>query len=382
MHPLKNKLLHCVLFYSLLSFGKCACAFLHIGEEAKLYVDSNLQARYESNIFKNEVNAKDDFIFVFSPGLRLKFGSEHSPHKLFFTFREDFYVYTQHKRLNHQDANVRFNGELCFCRLSLVPHFSYSEKAQNTPDANVADQLIKSRHLRAGLGIEYELTCKFTLASGVHFYNKNYNTVVPSDPLVDLYQYTIPVNLYYQVTPKLQLGPSYAYKHYHLEKARDFNDHFFGLGVRGELACNLCIEGHVGGVRRVINRKTSTANFQSDLMLKWNPAPRLSTYAKGYRNYDASAFGPSILNTGAEIGSTYDLTCFLDLKTSLNFNRTDYRTFNKREDDSWQFNGSLEYKYDPFVILSSGYIFQKNDSNLAGNSFCNHIAFFRARLVF
>ena len=90
--------------------------------------------------------------------------------------------------------------------------------------------------------------------------------------------------------------------------------------------------------------------------------------------------GSTIVEEGASVAVNYAVTPVIVGNLNLRYANANYHDGTGREDEYINAGLSLSYSPSDFIRLSAGYIYQYNDSNLAGSSFENRIVNFSASL--
>jgi len=356
------------------------------GDDISVYFHALAEARYESNVFYDENNEKDDFYTILGPGAEIVYGNKRKP--MFFKglFREDIYVYNKHSSLNRQEANVFLKGGYNHCRFKLRTHGSFIQKAQSTPDTNVPNSKVNRYITNAGANICYEISRCMDATAGFNFNYINFRT--KGFGFINHYQYTAPVALYYEMFPGFRVGPSYKYNYtdFFYNCVGDFNDHFGGLGLKGEINKYFCMNIHAGVIHRHINNnggETTTFGGWGNFVYKFNR--RLTLDVHPYRGFGVSGLGSSLLRTGIDGTLRYVYSRCLVGKLIASYSRTKYEnsgcssTANRRDNYS-TFTGEVAYMPWTYLGFTGGYTYEDNSSNASGSSFHNNKVYLRAYL--
>lgn len=353
---------------------------LEVGDFIDIYASASATGRYESNVLRNEVGHDDDFITIISPGAEVLIGNPNSTSFGNIFVREDFYFYTDQNDLDHQDFNAFLEGHLRGEHYKSDLEVSFVQKAQNTPNTNAIDRLIRSNVTSVVFRDLYEWSPKTTFEASPAFKHVNYRTQLTGIHLVDHYVYDFPFAVYYKYSPKLEIGPSYKYKHTDLKSdQQDFNDHFYALALRSKITETLTLDVHLGLTHRVINNTINRTTLGTKLGLVWTKFDKLVVLLKVFRDFGVGGLGDSMLNTGAYLRGDYNASEKIDMHLALSYNHADYQ-LQRRNDHSSQAEYEISYKAHKAVTLAAGYTFQNNESDEKGASYSNHMAFIRAEI--
>lgn len=363
-------LFSCTLFNQLV-----ADPLFEIGDLIEVFFSGSSTGRFESNVYRNEINHQKDFLTIVSPGFEVLIGNPNSMSFGNIFIREDFYFYTDHNKLDREDFNIFLEGHHRRAHLVVDANASFIQQAQNTPNENALDTLIRSNVSSASIKGSYTFSPKTTMDVGPEFKYVDYKTIL-FDQLIDRYEYSLPIAVYHKYSPKLEFGPSYRYMYTDEKSERkyDFNDHFFGLAVRGRMTPKLAFDLHVGCSIRNINNKLERETFGIRFGSVWNASDKITVSGKAFRQYGAGGFADSILNTGGYLRADYTINDKWKAYASVAYNNADYQLI-VREDNSAQTEVQVSYQVHKAVMLSLAHVYQVNSSNLNGASYENHMVY-------
>ncbi len=345
-----------------------AAPFLAIGDNAELFVTATTGVRYEDNTLLTENNTVDDVVLQFVPGIELIFG-KNSLYSGSFVAQESITHYLDNDSIDSNLESFFFKSDYAFSRLSMSLDASYKMLEQNSRDVTNAATLTRRDTYDVSFNGEYGLTEKIKFGSGVSYSNTNYKTAGFNDSK----SYTVPVNLYYAITPKVDLSIGVRHHETIIESAPDFKDDYYNIGARGEFTPKLSGHFSVGFTDRQPEAGKSSSLIGMDFDLSYAFSPKTNFTFNASNDFSASSVG----GTSQEVlsftfGGTTQITSQLSTSASVTFQQADY-TPGGRSDDFIVFNISASYAFNQHISTSLTYNFQQNDSSLAGASFTANV---------
>ena len=372
MYPrLPVALLFVVVFRA--ATGLSAAPLVSLGSNADLFFLGNASFRYSSNVFLDDpaFNSEvDDVVYIFSPGLEFVLGGQETVGRLRILFREDFLRYSDNGRLDSEDALVNVRGGYDDDKLMVDGSFQFVQADQNTADANRAGTLIQRDTSSFNLVAEYTLSLKTSASVGFTYNDLNFTS--GSDLLTDRTTITIPVNLYYGFSPKIAASVGYQFRDTALHGGNDRTDHFFNVGLRGELAPKLDADMRIGFQSRDIDvTGVGSETFAVNSRFSWYPGSKTQIVASLNRDFSSGGTGDSIEDTGISVFVTQAISPLLSGNVNVSFSNADYQNTSGRADDTFNFGISVSYFPNDFISVRAGYSYEQNDSNAPGSNFEN-----------
>lgn len=348
-----------------------AAPLVSIADTVDIFFRGELKGQYNSNIFSNGANKRDDFIFTFSPGLEVSAGRTENAN-ITLIFREDFVRYNRSSSLNADLANLFIDGFYKTGPATLSSGFSFYQTQTPTGDINVVNNLVRRNIYRAYGELEYDISEKIVGDIGFSWDRTDFQSFQTVYSNRDVY--SAPVNIFYRVTPKLNVGLGYRYRYTDVDTstgpvpaiASDYQDHFYNLALRGDIMPKVYATMNVGGTTRVgnaTNMKNDTT-FAIDSSLRWDMTPKSELAATFSRDFNTSASGTTITRTGGTLSASYRVTQFIQSSAFFGYNVNDY-TGAPRTDYTTNVGGSLNYTPNAYLRFGAGYTYQNNDSDVS-----------------
>jgi hypothetical protein len=359
-----------------------ASPFLQIGDHGDLFVLTDAGLSFTSNVTLDEVDAQSDFIFTLSPGLELALGRGLTQTNAAITARIDIVRYADLSEFDNENLNLGSFLSHEGPRLKLDANASYREFQQNQEDINLFRTLLNLREFRAGIGGEYDLGERTSLGAGLNFSDVRYKN---ADFAQDRKVFSLPLDLFYDLTPKLDLSVGYRFRNTDIgarpfdgTPGNDSKDHFLNVGFRGELAPALTGRLQVGYLTRDFDRGSSESTIALISSFDYQLSAKTQLRLSLDRDFDAAGTGESTERTGITGSFTHSVSPQMFINGSAGYRLTDFR--GAREDKNARFSLGTQYFLYNFLSLGANYAFVDNNSNVNGLSFTNHTVSFSASL--
>lgn len=389
-----------------------AAPLLSLGEDVDLFFKGGVEARYETNIFNDSTDEEEDFYMIFSPGVQIVIGQTDAKGRVTMSFREDFYVYADHTELDTENANLGATALFDTGKLKYDSNFVWYQTDRNNafdedpaPEVRQLEgELIEREITRWDNFVRYEITELFAVGVGFQYLRLHYVT----DGFVSRSDYSVPVNVYYSVTPKIDVYTGYRYRDSNVKRERltgnrgvDYQDHDIYVGVSGEIAPKLTGSVQLGYQFREPDSDFDTrlvdidvngdgvTDFQSlteipleeqdgisaAARLTYVPTPKITLGMGLTRDFSTSSQGANNIHTTAiNFSGKYNINRLFGISANAGFRNNNYDGAPEdREDDI--FTTGIRVHYDPvdYVSLSAGYRFVTVSSDIEAAEYDNNI---------
>ncbi len=411
-----------------------ASPLVSIGDNADIYFDGSSTARWTSNVFLTDLNEVDDFVYILSPGFEFNVGRDVSNADLSIITRYDIVRYNDLSDLDVGLLHLKLRGAYKSSRLELEISAKYDEQKSNSGDAFRVDDLIESDLSGAGINGEYTISPKFSIGLGASYNNTEY-TGPFERILADQETKNLPLDIFYELTPKMDLSLGYIYRdtevgalnpaiidqEFLLDPSTGLpaligvttrqnntysrENHFFNVGARGSLLPKLSGFFKVGyriresGVRTFTDLTQDLLNNTEgspvddfrrfpeettlgvDADLYWRVTPKVSTRFGLSRDFGVGSDGAPLRLSSLSLSSDLSLNNNYTASANLGYMQRDY-TDKDREDDKYSAGIRIFYTPNAFWQYNLGYTFIDNEStgSEAGNSYDAHVVDLNATL--
>lgn len=422
--PLFLLLLHCSaasLLSLICSSSVVAAPLVSIGDNTDIFFNGSSSLRWSSNIFRNENNEESDTSWIVSPGFEINVGRGISNADLTVVTRYDVVSYKDNDHLDTELFHIEALGSYETSRLNFNGSASFDEMKMNDGQNNVQNDLVELNTTAGDLGAEYRVSPKFSFGAEVRYNETEYQTYI--DRLADRETTSFPLNVYYELTPKLDLTLGYTYSTTDIEgnsssfpsdaaeivpgtftvteitervqTGYERDSHFYNVGLRGNIMTKLTGYFKIGyrtrsmgdsiGSITVIDLadpenpditptatdRDDTGTLGLDANLTWMATTKLLVQLALSRDFGAGGEGESTEITMANLVGNYSFNTNWSAMANLGYTGTDYPDDQREEE---QLTGGLRFNYvlNTYWRFSAGYTYTDNDSSRAISSYDNN----------
>jgi hypothetical protein len=350
-----------------------ASPLFSVGDNVDVFFDGSSTLTWSSNLFNDESGEVDDLLLTLTPGFEVDFVRGESNVDLSLLARYDLLRYHDSNEVDTELAHIKAKGSYEAARLDLTASASFDEsQTASSQGQNLPGQLFESEATRVGLEGEYQLSPKFSFGAGVNYYDTKYVSANTVGAFADREEVSVPVDIYYELTPKLDLSLGYSRVEAEVgaagSAAYDQVTNFYSLGARGELLPKL--SGFLKlGYRE--NEFTNKGMFGADLDFSYAVTQKLNSSLALSRDFGVGGAGDSTENSSIKLRADYSIDEQYSVSANLGYDLRDYQS-SDREDDQYSAGVRLDYVLDENWRLSTGYTYSENDSSQALSSYVNH----------
>lgn len=355
-----------------------AVPFLAIGDGAELFVTGTVGVRADDNVFLSTNAGRragtpsqviSDTILEITPGLDLTFG-KNAQFKGSFASGVAFSNYSDNGRLDTTLANVNFSSNYDDGKLKLTTAAGYNELNQNAVDIR---GLTRRDQTFFNGGGEISASEKTSVGAKLSFDKVNYKRASYSD--TDTLE--VPLNVFYKISPKVDLSMGYRYRDTQVQIGSDSQDNYFNIGARGEFSPKLTGSFNVGYNQRSLTRGKDEDQFGFNADLAYELTPKTSLNVGASNDFGTSASGAQQKNFSLNGRVSTKLSEVWTVGGGLSYRAIDYLT---RIDDYVEGQISVTYVVNAYVGISGAYAYRNNSSDLSGSEFKNNVFSLSANL--
>ena len=352
-----------------------AAPFLAIGDNAELFVTADASAAYNDNILLGSGASKlDDTILTFKPGFDLQYGKD-SLLKGNLIGTATLTSYSDNDNLNNQLLAISNTSSYQSGGLKLNFVASHKELDQPTVDVVPSSAKLVERHVSdLGLTGELEISEKISVGTGLSFNKVDYK----ESGYIEEDSYTVPVNVYYELTPKVDLSAGVTYTKTNLDdvaagQADEYDAYYYNVGARGAFTPKLSGSFSVGYTTRYANRgpdDDGAPGAEAALAYAYSDKTQFTlALSRGYSN--SSSTGGSYENSQITLGASSAIAVDWRLNASVTYRELDYQNISQKDK---YFEGSVGATYIINSNLSAGlsYLYREQNSD-TGSEFTNNI---------
>jgi hypothetical protein len=351
---------------TLLAISVKAAPFMAVGDNAELFVTASAAVQADSNIYLDTDNAKSDTIFSFTPGIDLVFGKGSATTGNVY-YREEIRRFSSNDAQNTSLSNFGVTSKYSNGVTKADFNASYAQVAQNDNRIRASGVIVRRNLSNIGGKVEFGISDKTVIGIGGAFDKVDYGPTA----YVDSQVWSLPVDVYYEASPKLDWSLGYRYRSTDLSgSARDSKDNFLSLGARGEFTPKLTGQVRFGYTKRSFDVGSDENLFGVDGNLSYAYSEKTSYRFTFGNDFGSSGFGDSTKNftLGLEASNSFTEQWFIG--AGLKYQKIEYPT---RTDDFIEGQVSVTYVYNNYVNFGASLTLRNNTSGLSAAEFSQNV---------
>jgi hypothetical protein len=337
-----------------------------VGDNAELFVTAQAAVNVDSNIYMGTV-AEDDTIFNFTPGLDLVFGKGSATSGNLY-YKEEIRRYSnfdeQDTELSSFGLRARYENGKTKADFNAL----YDQLAQNSSDIQAFRDIVHRDVVNVNGKVEFGISEKSSFSVGAAYEKTDYK----KDGYTDSDVLSLPVDFYFQTSPKLDWSAGYRYRTTELAgAAQDSEDHFLNIGARGEFTPKLSGQLRVGYIMRSfdVSGDDDMFGFSGDLTYKYSD--KTSYQFNASNDFDSSATGANTEALTIGLRATNNLSEQWSMTAGINYLSTYYSS--ARTDDYTEVLIGVSYVYNQYVNFSGSFTLRNNSSDVILSEFDQNI---------
>ena len=355
-----------------------AAPFMAVGDNAELFLTGSVAVRFDDNIFlspDNSATKKNDTILSFKPGVELVFG-KGSATKGNVYFREDYVRYSDNDAQNASLADLGFTSQYDNGKTKMGASASFTQLAQNQPGIGAGTGIIARRDVSAAkVSTEFAFSEKTSFGAALILDKTAYDQAT----FIDSSSWSVPVDMYFEMTPKLDMSVGYRYRDVTLSgSASDSKEHFLNIGARGEFTPKTSGQIRVGYNKRTFDRGNDDTGFGIDTSLAFAYSEKTSFQLSVSNDFGNSATGQATKTFSTGISGRSALSEQWSVGANLNLRSVDYSragTTPPRSEDYYEFGLNVSYVYSTYLNFTAGYNYKNNDASIPVGSTTDALSF-------
>ena len=234
-----------------------AAPLVSIGNNTDVYFNGSSSLRWTSNVFRDEADETEDLTWTLSPGFEVNVGRGLTNADMSIITRYDIIRYEDQDQLDTELFHIKAVGSYTSSRLALSGSAYFDKSKMNSGENNITNDLIESDAYGATVDSEYRVSPKFSFGAGARYSEKVFKTF--DDTFPDRTVMSAPFDVFYELTPKLDLSLGYTFTNTDIEETirasatqrvitsdYETDSHFFNIGARGQLLPKLTGSFKVG----------------------------------------------------------------------------------------------------------------------------------------
>jgi hypothetical protein len=350
-----------VVLAAMFSTAAFGAPFLAVGDGAELFLTGSVGVRSDDNIFLAKI-ATSDTIYEFIPGAEITFGKD-AQFKGALTLADAISRYSSNSKLNTNLFSADLWTKFDDGKTKAGFNAGYDEQNQNTVDNR---GLTRRDVASIGANGESEISQVTSVGGGLAYVHTEYKRTGYGT----LNDYTLPINLYYKVSPKTDASFGYQYRDFNTTVGKDSTDNFFNVGARGEFSPLLTGQFRIGYLDRKIRNGSSVNMLGLDGMLSYAITPKSTLQFTASNSPDTSPQGLQQKNLALGASVSIVLDEQFSINGGVNYRAIDYGT---RTDDYSEETIGGTYLVNAYVRVVGSYVHRNNSSQLTASQFTNNV---------
>jgi hypothetical protein len=355
-----SRSLLCLAILSLGAFATTVEAdpLLSFGPDIPLFVTATASVRRDSNVFLSSAERQSDTIYLITPGLSFQWTGAAS---LSISASEQFSRYATNRELDDHLADINSSFAYNGANSKLGLSASYQEEDQSSLQVQSSDQTLKHSLAFVSATGEVNMAPKTSASLGVTFDR----TVYPQAGFIDSDLWSVPVNLYYAMTPKTDLSVGYSY-----QKTREDSGignskgDFYNIGARGEFTPKLSGQVQVGVSDYRPDGGPKSRSLGLNANLDYAFSPKTTIVLSGSSGFSTSPLGTGEKNASVGVSVNTKLSEQWALSLGGSYLSSNYLITPIRKDEFWVGDVSLSYIWTTNISFQLDYIYRTNHSTL------------------
>jgi len=323
-----------------------------IGDSVDVFFSGSSSVKWQSNVLYDENDEIEDLLFTLSPGFEVNVGRGVSNLDLSIITSYDILRYDDLTELDNELFHIKAVSSYKNTRWDVSGSVSYDAKQSSGADGNTnrLGRLTESDELRANLEGEYRLSPKFSIGSGVKYSDVEYQ----DEPgIADRETTTIPLDIFYELSPKVDLSVGYQYKTSEVGEVSvgdttfgrftdsyDKTSHFINVGARGELLPKLTGFFKVGYRETDRDDRKSQSTLGLDADLTYSVTPKVTSRLNLGRDFGVGGEGQSTENTSVDAIATYSINMHYSASAFAGYTLREY-TESDNDDNIYRIGARL-----------------------------------------
>jgi hypothetical protein len=289
-------------------------------------------------------------------------------------YREEFRRYSDADNQNTELSNIGFRSSFDNGVTKADFNASYAQVAQNDNDVNPLGGIVRRKLTNLGARGEFALSEKTAVSAGISYDKTDYGPSSYTDSDI----WSLPVDVYFKATPKLDWSAGYRYRNSELSgTGLDSQDHFFNVGARGEFSPKLVGQVRVGLTQRSFDVGGDDSQLGLDGSVSYAFSEKTSYRFVMSNDYGSSGTGDSTENFTIGLNTTSRISEQWSLTGGLNLRKIKYSS---RSDDFLEGLVAVSYNLNSIVNFGASYTYRDNSSSLASAEFTNNVFSFGANI--
>jgi len=308
-------------------------------------VTGDVAVNFDDNVTLANKKVSDTW-FNFAPGISLETDRQNS-----FSANYAWNQFSSHSKLNTGLLGLDGNFGYDDGKGALLAKLGYHETAQNTVDSRLADKLVRKDESTVGLKSKFSPSPLGRIEAALSFNDMKYKDAGFNSNKV----WEVPVEAYYEYSPKLALGAGYRYRSTDLATGTtDSKDNYLYFAADGEFAPSLRGKITVGLNERKPTRGSKDTSLGFDAQLSYEVTPKTRVTGSLSNDYGVAGTGTNQRNLNFRVGGDSEVESTWTVGASFAYRQMTYITTTGGSDDYYELEAHVAKKWTDSIKTRAG----------------------------
>jgi len=308
-------------------------------------VTGDVAVNFDDNVTLAKKKTSDTW-FNFAPGISVESDRQNS-----FSANYAWNQFSSHSKLNTGllglDGNFGFDDG----KGALLGKLGYHETAQNTVDTRLADKLVRKDESTVGLKSKFSPSPLGRVEASFSYVDSKYKDVAFNSNKI----WEVPVEAYYEYSPKLALGGGYRYRSTDLATGTTSSkDNYVYFAADGEFAPSLRGKVTVGFNERTPVRGAKDSGLGFEAQLSYEVTPKSRVTGSLSNDYGVAGTGTNQRNLNFRLGADSELEASWSAGASFAYRQMTYLTTTGGSDDYYELEAHVAKKWTDTIKTRAG----------------------------
>jgi hypothetical protein len=226
--------------------------------------------------------------------------------------------------------------------------------------------LVRRDVFTAGGNAEVATSQLTSVSAGLEYSNENYKRAGYTDSDT----FTVPLDFFYKITPKVDLSGGYQYRDTQVQFGQNSVDHYINVGARGDFTPKLTGRFTVGWTIRDLADGTNNDTIGLDASFSYELSPKTSLQLGASNDFGTSPQAQQQKNFTVNAGLTSRFNDRWSLNASASYRNIEYTT---HTDDYWEGTVGVSYAFNSSVSATGSYTYRNYKSPFPTSEFTNNV---------
>jgi hypothetical protein len=315
-----------------------------IWDHLKITLDVGL--KYTDNLYLNDTNKESDLVSSLTPGLELS-TSNNSLFQGKIIAQEVLNAYLEHGENNNYNTKLLATGRYEIAKTIISGELGFTQRTESTAGTNSSGAMTEWNTYNFATKVDYTLNPKSHADASLLWATNIYKT----KGFTDQTNITLPLNVFYSVTPKMDLSSGIEIQKTDIKTAYNpitkTNDAgtsiFYNVGAHGNFTSKIAGDINVGYTTKSYTHNSSNSNFGLRSRITYSYTEKTQIVVGLSNEFNSSEQGQEQKVTTLTLGASNQTTDYLGFSVTSSFETRKYINTNQI-DNIMQITADTTYK--------------------------------------